>query len=62
MPSIMDMHIARDEEFRRRFRTEYLATVSRSYGFVMEMDLRDMALREAVAMIELARELSFPRR
>lgn len=51
--------IIRDRErFLSRYRIAYLAAVSRELGFVTSLDLHDMALREAAAMLELARELA----
>jgi hypothetical protein len=61
MPSLMEEGIAKRQEFLAKFRISYLCSVGREMGFMNSPDLRDLALREAAALIELARELSPPR-
>ena len=58
MPSILDAKIAEGEAFLNRYRRAYLRSLCDEMGF--PVDLRDAALREAAAMIELARDLTFP--
>ena len=60
MTSIMDGLVAKRQDFLARYRLAYLASVGRELGFVTTLDLRDLALREAAEMIELARELDAP--
>jgi hypothetical protein len=58
MVSIIEAKMAEQEVFLNRFRRLYLKSLCAEMGF--PVDLRDMALREASAMIELARDLTFP--
>ena len=60
MNSIIDAAIQKQQEFLARYRLAYLAAVGRELGFVTTLDLRDLALREAAEMIELARALNAP--
>jgi len=57
MPSIVNHRIAEHEAFLARFRRSYLLSVGREMCCITAPDLRDLALREAEAMIALAREL-----
>jgi hypothetical protein len=58
MPSVIEEILDERESFLRRYRTIYLASLCSEMGITV--DLREMALREAGAMIELARELMRP--
>ena len=55
MPSIIETRIAEREAFLARYRKTYLVSVCHENG--RTIDLREAALREAVAMIELATDL-----
>jgi hypothetical protein len=57
MPSIIEQKISETERFLARHRRAYLRSVGSEIGL---SDLRDLALREAVAMIELAQSLTIP--
>lgn len=59
MVSIIEEQTNKDQEFLRRNRIAYLRTVGAEMG--MPSDLRNIALREARAMIEFAEDLLAPR-
>ena len=58
MPSVVDEILDEREAFLSRYRSLYLASICSEMG--VAVDLRDAALREAAAMIELAREFDRP--
>jgi hypothetical protein len=55
MASIMQKRIEADQEFLRRYRLAYLRSIGAEIGIT---DLRDVALREARAMIEAVEDFS----
>jgi hypothetical protein len=55
MPSLIETRIAEREAFLARYRKTYLVSICHESGHAV--DLREAALREAVAMIEVATDL-----